>query len=211
MKKIISTLFLLVSCLGYSNEDVSIYLNQRIPSDNPRYSTFSDALKLMSQRNVTTIVETGTARCGDENFEGDGGSTIIFGDWAKNHNVNMYSVDINPLHIALAKKASTKYLSNLQFVTGDSVKFLDDFPGKIDFLYLDSWDYDVNDPLSAQTHCLKEVKAAYEKLSKKAIIMIDDCNIQFGGKGLLAIKFLKKQKWKLYRNNHQVIMIRRRS
>jgi hypothetical protein len=190
------------------SECAEIYLDNRLEKTNGRYPTFTEAFNLINERNVRTIVETGTARCGDTNFDGDGGSTILFGHWAFDHNAQMFSVDISESHIEIAKKVTQPYLSNLHYVLQDSVAFLESFEGPIDFLYLDSWDYSETDPHPAQIHNLKEVIAAYDKLHDKSIIMIDDCNIPGGGKGKLAIEYLLERGWHKHTNKHQVILLK---
>lgn len=204
---LLASIFLFSAVEGVAKSP-SYYLENRLDKTNGRYGTFTKALELLNKRKIKTIVETGTARCGDSNFDGDGGSTIIFGHWAMDHDAVMYSVDVSPSHIALARQASKKYLTHLFFVEEDSISFLQNFPSTIDFLYLDSYDYDENDPLPPQMHNLHEVMAAYDKLTDHSIIMIDDCNIPGGGKGKLAIEFLLKKGWKLHANRHQVILLK---
>ncbi len=200
--------FCFVQCYSFA-ESPTTYLEGRLPSSNGRYETFKTALQLLSKRNVKTIVETGTARCGDTNFDGDGGSTILFGHWATAHQAKMYSVDISPRHLEIARAVTKPYWNNLELALDDSVHFLKHFNGTIDFLYLDSYDYDENNPLPPQEHALKEVLAAYDKLTDTSIIMIDDCNIPGGGKGKKAIEFLENVGWKRIVNRHQVILIKK--
>ncbi len=188
--------------------DPTLYLQDRLLTQNGRYSTFQQCLTLMFQRNVQTIVETGTARCGDTNFDGDGGSTIIFGHWAQEQNAKMYSVDISTSHINIAKAVTIPYHDHMEFVLQDSVAFLKEFPGQIDFLYLDSYDYDEQNPNPPQQHALQEIMAAYDKLTDNSIVMIDDCNIPGGGKGKLAIEWLLQKGWYLHINRHQVILLK---
>ncbi len=120
----------------------------------------------------------------------------------------MFSVDINETHVSYAQNNTTEFLPNLSIVCGDSVTFLEAFPQQIDFLYLDSYDYDVYNPNPAQQHCLNEVLAAENKLTSDSIVMIDDCNIPGGGKGKLAIQYLLNKGWYLYQNRHQVILLK---
>lgn len=204
-------LFLTIFMAGYlCADDPAHYMEKRLPSNNGRYATFYEALRLMSERQVKVIVETGTARCGDTNFDGDGGSTVLFSHWAHAHGASFYSVDINAKHIEIARAVVLPYLDNVQFVLSDSVRFLSDFDQIIDFLYLDSWDYDEKNPGPAQQHCLKEVQAACSHLTENSIIMIDDCNIPGGGKGRLALGWLEQQGWYRHRNKHQVILLKRK-
>lgn len=204
------SLFFLPILLTASLEEERLYLNGRIDPLNGRHKTFSAALELMNERNAKVIVETGTERWQEAQycFDGDGGSTIIFAHWATDHRARMYSVDINETHIRYCEQNTLPYANYLTLVLGDSVSFLQNFSEKIDLLYLDSYDYDENNPRPAQEHCLREAMAAEDKLTDKSIVMIDDCNIPGGGKGLLAIQYLLSRGWSLYKNHHQVILLR---
>lgn len=190
--------------------DPAFFLDGRIDPANGRYKTFFEILKLMDERHVHTIVETGTERWQDVQrcFDGDGGSTIIFAHWATENDAKIYSIDINKTHLDYCYNNTQGYINHLDLVLSDSVAFLEDFPQPIDFLYLDSYDYDVNDPKPAQEHCLREILAAENKLTPSSIIMIDDCNVPRGGKGYLAIQYLLSRGWVLHKNAHQVILLR---
>lgn len=207
MKKLL--FFSLITTSLFAAEDCSLYFNGRLPSTDGRYKSFYECLRLMTERKVKTIVETGTARCGDKNFDGDGGSTILFAHWAQNHQAHFYSVDISEINVEIASEAVTAYKDNVSFAVSDSVQFLQNFTGTIDFLYLDSWDYDVNDPDPAQIHCLREIKAAYDKLTPHSIVMIDDCSVPGGGKGKLAIAWLLDQGWYKHVDKHQVLLLKK--
>ncbi len=181
-------------------------LEGRLRSTDKRYATLKKALQLMEERNVKTIVETGTARDGDRNFEGDGGSTILFGEWASQHGASLFSIDINEQAIQEAKQAAYAFKDHILFMPMDSVQALTAFPRTIDFLYLDSFDFDFSNPLPSQQHHLKEIEAAYDKLTSNSIVMIDDCKLPHGGKGKEVISFLQKRGWKILEDGYQVIM-----
>lgn len=191
-------------------EDFSLYIKDRLISPNLREHTFLEALKLLSKYDVKTIVETGTARAGARGFDGDGGSSIIFGHWASLHNAHMYSVDIDLGALKNARSACKKYLACMDFVCNDSVEYLKKFDKQIDFLYLDSFDFDSNDPKPSQQHHLNEIKAAYDKLTDNSIIMIDDCGewLNEGGKGGLVIPWLLDHGWKVYIREYQAILLK---
>lgn len=183
-------------------------LEGRLPKSDKRYLTFLKAFELMDKRNVKVLIETGTARNGESNFIGDGGSTILFADWVSSHPAaHFYSVDIDKENLIQAERG-VKNKSAVTFVCEDSISFLKKFPEKIDFLYLDSYDFDYRVPHLSQQHHLKEIEAAYDKLSPEAIVMIDDCALPYGGKGRLAIKFLTDRGWKKVVNAYQVILTR---
>ncbi|MBA3721545.1 MAG: class I SAM-dependent methyltransferase [Parachlamydiaceae bacterium] len=183
------------------------YLKGRIPKKNHRYNTMKKALELMSERNAKIIVETGTARYGDKFFDSDGGSTIIFGDWAEKNGSIFYSVDISPTNIETARTVVGIY-KNTTLVCEDSIQFLSNFNQQIDFLYLDSYDFDILDPKPSQNHHLKEIIAAYPRLTSKSVVMVDDCRLPRGGKGASIIPFLLKRGWKILVNEYQVILVK---
>ena len=139
------------------------------------------------------IVETGCARQ-EDNFAGDGMSTLIFDRYIYDNGGEFHSVDINPSNIAFARsKVSNK--SNLHI--SDSVSWLWEFNKsgrQIDLLYLDSFDFDRNNPYPSCIHHLKELTAIISCLGETTVIAVDD-NFGVGanriGKGQLVEEFMK--------------------
>ncbi len=201
--------FLALKLIELSKENLTRWdpLHGRLSDTDKRYPTFRRALDLLEERNAKILVETGTSRSGDRNFKNDGGSSVIFSHWAKQRRCHFYSVDKTKKNLNKAKKAITSFLDATTLVHDDSVHFLEQFPGKIDFLYLDSLDFDENNPELSQNHHLKEIKAAYEKLSPRGFVMIDDCKLPHGGKGKKAIEFLTEKGWKIAEDGYQVILL----
>jgi predicted O-methyltransferase YrrM len=187
--------------------EIERYLRDRIPSSDKRYVSLAKALNLLQQRKAKVVVETGTARDGKKNFTGDGGSTIILGDWVNQNRAFLYSVDISPKAVAKAKKATKLYSKHVDIVCSDSIQFLTNFKQPIDFLYLDSFDFDSGNPAPSQEHHLKEIIAAYPKLHKNSVVMIDDCALPHGGKGKLVIQFLLSKGWKILYEGYQAILV----
>ena len=181
-------------------------LKDKICCQDKRYPTFLKALELMNERKVRTLVETGTARSGVSGCEGDGCSTIVWDLWAALHQAHFYSVDSDAQALETASAGLQTQGSASTFVHADSVAFLHDFGRPIDFLYLDSYDFDPNDPDPSQQHHLNEIIAAYPWLHEKSIVMLDDCALPFGGKGKLAIAFLEEKGWKILQSGYQVIL-----
>ena len=192
-------------------ECTNCYLEGKIEKDNLRYETMSTILDLMIKRGVKTIVETGTARHGTENCAGDGCSTPIFAQWAKDHGAILYSVDINQEAIQSASRSVSHIGECVRFVTGDSVDFLFNFEDKIDFLYLDSYDFEWWDPNPSQFHHYREIVAAYPHLTPDSIVMIDDCNLPHGGKGKLVAEYLTSRGWVPFKSAYQIIFVKSRS
>ncbi|MCK4934113.1 MAG: glycosyltransferase family 2 protein [Simkaniaceae bacterium] len=181
-------------------------LKGRIFPEDKRYSTFKKALELIEERGLQTIVETGTARHGIRDYIGNGGSTVIFADWAYHHEGSkFYSVDINPACILEASKAVGNNPS-ATLVCSDSLDFLQHFRSQIDFIYLDSLDFEYWHPEISQKHHLEEIKCAYDKLGPNSVVMIDDCDLPFGGKGKLVIEYLLDKGWKILEEGYQVIL-----
>ncbi|MEK7339953.1 MAG: class I SAM-dependent methyltransferase [Candidatus Rhabdochlamydia sp.] len=183
------------------------YLNTKLKPLNLRYHTFAQALRLIQDRKLERIVETGTSRFGGTNCAGDGCSSLIFTDYINNYGGKFYSVDIDKQALLNAQRDLKPDFKNAYFICSDSIKFLHNFSEQIDFLYLDSYDFEVTNPLASQKHHLLEVQAAYPKLHKNSVIMIDDCMLPRGGKGKLAIDFLIKKGWKILIKGYQVILV----
>ncbi|MBA3815915.1 MAG: hypothetical protein H0X29_05245 [Parachlamydiaceae bacterium] len=184
------------------------YLSNRLLKIDRRYSSFLLVLDLLKHRQAKVLVETGTARDGDKNFSGDGGSTIIFGDWASQNNALLFTVDISSQAIENARISTIKFTDSIIFCCSDSISFLKDFNQSIDFLYLDSFDYDFNNPLPSQQHHLYEIMAAYPKLHADSIVMVDDCDLPHGGKGKFIIEFLLEKGWTIIYEGYQTILVK---
>lgn len=197
------------SVFAVENQSSSLeFLNNSMSRGNARYHTFAQALLMMQERKVKTIVETGTTRGVNFNdiMAGDGGGTIFFAEWAHRNGAMIYTVDIEPTAFSNAAPFLEPYENNLVKVCSDSVEFLESFTGIIDMLYLDSYDFDANDPHPSQEHHLKEIIAAYPKLTSKSVILIDDCGLPHGGKGKLAIDYLLKMGWEIIAQGYQVLL-----
>ncbi len=197
---------LLVVCLP-AFSFAADYLQDRIHPADKRYSTFKLCMELLEQRNAKILVETGTARCGLANCISDGCSTPIFGEWARDHGATLFSVDISPEAIQQAQLALIAINPNVQFATQDSVQFLAQFGQRIDFLYLDSYDFDFNNPHPSQFHHFREIQAVYPFLHPNTVIMIDDCGLPHGGKGKYVINFLLSKGWVVLASSYQTILI----
>jgi predicted O-methyltransferase YrrM len=178
-----------------------------------RRDTLRATLALLQARGATMLVETGTARLGLAKTKGDGASTIVFGLWAKQHGAHLHSVDIDPTAIAQARAAvAAQGLSDaVSFAAQDSVAFLSGLQTPVDFLYLDSYDYDPRDQAvqkASQAHHLQEFLAIESRLHEDSIVLIDDCAQPGGGKGKLVIEHMLKQGWRIVMDRYQVLLAR---
>lgn len=159
-----------------------------------RYPTFKAALGLFLQLGGGNIVETGTLR--EKNQWTDGCSTLIFAETLKEYDAGyLWTVDISPDNIAVAKEATHHVADRVTYVVDDSLNFLENFDREINLLYLDSFDWDNIEPLKSQSqqHQLLEIQAAFPKLKPSSIVLLDDNDLPGGGKAALTKPFLIEQ------------------
>lgn len=179
-----------------------------------RRITFQKTLELLKKRNVKTIIETGTSRAGLKGTKGDGAATIVFGKWALENNAKFYSVDISEESVKGSSEELKKQgLENVvSVILSDSLTFLENFKEKVDFLYLDSYDYshtDVEIQRKSQEHHLKEFQLIEDKLHEDTIVLIDDCRLPNGGKGKTVIEYMQQKGWKIILNEYQVLLVKK--
>lgn len=121
----------------------------RTKSDQ-RWNTFKTAMNLYVQNGFKTIVETGCARLPDD--WGGGQSTLLLGEFCKylGDGSKLWTVDLNPTNMQACKIITGECADFIDYNIGDSVAFLKSWTGpKIDFLYLDSYDYPYGHLLNA--------------------------------------------------------------
>jgi predicted O-methyltransferase YrrM len=165
--------------------------NEWAPKLGMRMPTFRAVLREAQFRNVKSIVETGTIRT-DQNWEGDGQSTIMLAEFAKERGGAFTTVDISSEATDLAKQL----VPNITVRCEDSVKFLSKLKYPIDLLYLDSFDVNMARPHPAALHCLMELTSALPWLHSGSIVFVDDSpmspNMEVGGKGLYVAHYFHK-------------------
>jgi cephalosporin hydroxylase len=153
------------------------------------------------------IVETGTYREQD-NYTGDGCSTLLFDNYVKYHGGSLVSIDIDPKACELAE-TNTKWA---EVICGDSVETLSELDGKADLLYLDSFNiHNWLDDWAPAAHHLKELFAAKNILKEGTLIVVDDNIIDnFGrrlGKGRLIYELMEALDISTYIDEYQVAWI----
>ena len=183
-------------------------ITERIHTSNHRYSSFYELAQLLINNKFKVLVETGTARSGFDWCESDGCSTVVLGKIAQAIGAKLYSVDLDPNACARSREVTQSYKDSVQVIQSDSIAYLNSFDeGLIDFLYLDSYDYEIVNPNPSQEHHKKEILVAYNKLHKKSVVMVDDCRLENGGKCLLVRQFLLERGWSLYLSSYQQIFL----
>ena len=149
------------------------YFDDISPRLNKRRTSFETMFEYLSEIKHPTIIETGTYR-EEDNYEGDGCSTLLFDKYIECHGGTLISIDNDPRACQLARKATTEAL----VLERDSVEGLGEMEGRADLLYLDScnikdWDND----WAPAAHHLKELFAAKNIICPGTLIVVDD-NIQ---------------------------------
>lgn len=169
-------------------EEMLLLTGQREPS-------FRVMVDYLTTCNNPLIIETGTARQ-ENNFAGDGQSTLIFDRYVTDHGGEFHSVDIDPDNVAVAQRQVRSRVH-----CSDSVNFLwqlnQELTAKnlyIDLLYLDSYDVDFTNPGPSSAHHLKELAAIINRLRPGCLIAVDDNVVIDGkhtGKGMYVEEFMQ--------------------
>lgn len=175
--------------------------------------TWKAAISLYVQNRGGTIIETGCQRLPED--WGAGCSTKLLALLLRELGFGeLHSVDNSCEKIAFATTVleADRTLTRVVFHLDDSVKFLKGFNRPVDFLYLDSYDYQRVEPeLSrAQRHQLAEIEAIYDMLSESAVVLLDDNSLPGGGKTRLSKQFLYAHKWRCLLDWQQSLWFRGR-
>jgi len=173
-------------------------LDEMIQRTGKRANGFAMMVDHLRGRENPLIIETGCSRS-ENNFDGDGMSTLIFDRYTRDHSGEFHSVDIDPGNIEFAK---TKVSGNTNLHCYDSVAFLHNLNNvlveenrKIDLLYLDSFDFYPEQELESSLHHIYEMLAIRPSLKSGTMIGVDDniYNPQTGrykGKGQFVDQFM---------------------
>lgn len=166
-------------------------LQQLLENNTQRRTSFEIMLKKLSNKNNPLIIETGCVR--QLNDFGAGMSTVIFDKYIEQYGGECYSVDINPNNIRLAQHLTNK----VHLITSDSVKYLfeknrqlRDEQKYVDLLYLDSFDFDHNNPHPSSMHHILELLCIWPSCHKGTIVAVDDNFKNGNGKGKYVKQFM---------------------
>ncbi len=182
---------------------ISFHSNPLNETKNPNKNMFKLALEQFNSKPVN-IFETGSLAHGTK-------SSILFMFYVKIFGGSFTTVDINP-----EIKKNYSYLEdvNIKFYSSDSVEFIQNLKSdeisQFDFIYLDSFDLDFNNPYPSQEHAFKEFNLLKDKLKKDTLILIDDTPDRYNkfnltvdnphnfipGKGRMILDYLKENQSK---------------
>lgn len=210
--------------MTYSKRFSSKFFSKLLkPSGNnpvrDRATSFEIIFELLDQKEDKNflIVETGCMRSdhGQLAFGDDGASTFIFDDFINFYDGEVLSVDINQNNVNHAKSMVSP---KTKVECMDSVEFLWNLPSKkkIDFLYLDSYDFDPENPIPSQLHHVKELCAVMKNLKKGTIIVVDDhlntpefasyrSTLAKGGKAGFIENFMSNIKAEVLHDGYQIV------
>lgn len=155
-----------------------------------REKTFDQIFAYLDKQTNPIIVETGTYREQD-NYTGDGCSTLLFDNYIQNNNGKLISIDVDPIACQLARNNTS---SSTEIIQSDSVEYLSVLSGFVSLLYLDSFNItDWANDWEPAAHHLKELFAAKDIIQPGTLIVVDDNIIHNGkrmGKGRLIYELM---------------------
>ena len=180
------------------------YFTEVKPKLGARARGFEKIFAYLDEATNPTIIETGTYR-EENNFTGDGCSTLLFDNYVNDRGGSVISIDNDPKACALAS-ANTSNLTEV--VECDSVEFLGTLRGNATLLYLDSYNIqNWQDDWAPAAHHLKELFAAKDIIQHDTLIVIDD-NIKHEdkrlGKGRLVYELMESLGIEPFLDDYQV-------
>ena len=150
------------------------YFKKIKPSLGARSETFGQIFEHLDGCigfKAPVIVETGTYR-EENNYTGDGCSTLLFDNYAKERDGTVISIDIDSEACKLSRKNTG---NNTEVICGDSVEELSALTGRADLLYLDSYNIENwMEDWAPAAHHLKELFAAKSIINPGTLIVVDD-------------------------------------
>jgi hypothetical protein len=138
------------------------------------------------------VVETGTARNPGE-WALEGQSTLIW-DWCVGRldQLRALSIDLERRHVDVAR-SQTRHVS---YACGDSIQVLQSLDARvlerIRVLYLDSLDFQAENPLDSAFHHFCELAAVWRGLPSGCLVAVDDCHTPEVGKQTMVRLFLER-------------------
>jgi hypothetical protein len=194
-------------------------LEEMIRKTGKRQDSFQIMIEHLKTCEEPLIIETGCARpphkewgSEDVSFKDEGFSTRIFDAFINQNGGELHSVDINPEHV---EYALTQVSDKVQVHCNDSVEFLwqanqnlTETDNYVDLLYLDSYDYEPEDPWPSAAHHMKELAAIMSRLRPGSLVAVDDnfiVNGQRQGKGAYIYDFMQSIGKPLVHEGYQYI------
>lgn len=165
---------------------INLTLDEMISKTNLRERGFRLMMDHLKTIKKPLIIETGCARPIDIVpwgnidifFKDDGISTAIFDKFINDFDGLFYSVDLNKQHVeyarSLVSSKSTIIHSDSVYFLWELNKFLTSENLYVDLLYLDSFDFDSENPYPSMVHHIKEISVILSRLKPGSLIAVDD-------------------------------------
>jgi hypothetical protein len=173
------------------------------------------------------LVEIGTTR---ERVPGQG-STEKLAHFCAAHDIEFITVDMDPRNTARAQRMFRRLGLSFQAITAKGEEWLAAFPGKIDYVFLDAYDFDhgkhsqqrqsryeqflgapIGDDACHQMHLDCAIILA-QKISKDGVICIDDTWMDEKGKwtakGTKAVPFLLENGFQIFEARNRSLLLAR--
>ncbi len=153
------------------------------------------------------ILETGVMRSdhGEMAFGDDGCSSFLFDQFINAHGGSFTSVDINENN---CRHARSKISDKSKIICSDSIPFLWSYKEKVDMVYLDSYDIELNNPTPSMIHHMKELACLLKNFKQETLIVVDDHDAFFTGgkigKGNIIKEFMAQIGNKPIFENYQI-------
>lgn len=189
----------------------NLTLDEMLSRTDKRQQAFEYMIGHLRNCRYPLVVETGISRQ-EDNYQGDGMSTLIWDAVMQEVTGTVQCVDINPEACRFAKD---RVSDKVMIYCGDSVAFLsskekeyDKLSRKIDLLYLDSYDLDINNWHPSAQHHIYELLAIKGALRPGTLVAVDDNLVIDGrhvGKGTYVAEWMDRVGKKMVYQGYQWI------
>jgi hypothetical protein len=174
------------------------------PRSNPRKSLFT-AARIFNEIKGKVIIEIGSGVQGYTS----GNSVLVWA--ARTCAEKIVALDMDEHQIRTVKEAVEGQYPQVEARLEDGIEYVRNFNKKIDLLYLDFWTPDPEGALPGTGRAeayLKAYLAAKEKLSNKALILIDDTDHVHPWKHTYIIPEARKDGFKVVYTGRQTLLRR---
>jgi hypothetical protein len=173
------------------------------------------------------LIEVGTTR---ENIPGQG-STRFLAEFCKSNKIHFITVDMDPNNSQIANSMFAQMEVPFEAITMKGEDYLQSYPGKFDFIFLDAYDFDhgkhsalrqsrylkylggnIDEEQCHKMH-LDCAKSVLEKLSDQGVVCVDDTwqdeQGNWTAKGTLAMPFLLENGFCLIEARNRAALLKR--
>lgn len=190
------------------------------------FKTHLDSYKASIGERRLVLIEIGTTR---EEVKGQG-STRQFAEFCKQQGLHFITIDMDPHNSRMAQRLFRQLDCAFEAITSKGEEYLREYPGPIDFIFLDAYDFDhgkhselrqsryqqflgarIDDQQCHRMH-LECAESLVDKLAEKGLICFDDTWLDHGkwtAKGTLAMPYLMDNGFKLIDARNRAALLAR--